>query len=145
MGFKYSYPTYKPTYNYPWTSKYYVAKKPKLRAPDRTPETLNFKRLSLPSSSRSIPRFLSSPFTIRVPFFLILSFSKGTLKQKGQKGTTQEPRFWRVWELTYNRFEARSGPSRGWLCSVLRDPSTAWHGLCVAVRGDFGLRLLFGA
>ena len=35
-------------------------------------------------------RFLSSLFTIRVPFFLLLSFNKGTLKQKGQKGTTQE-------------------------------------------------------
>ena len=34
-------------------------------------------------------RFLSRPFIIRVPFFLILSFNKGTLKQKGQKGTTQ--------------------------------------------------------
>ena len=37
-------------------------------------------------------RFLSRPFIIWVPFFLILSFIKGTLKQKGQKGTTQEPR-----------------------------------------------------
>ena len=37
-------------------------------------------------------RFLSSPFIIRVPFFLIFSFNKGTRKQqKGQKGTTQEP------------------------------------------------------
>ena len=36
-------------------------------------------------------RFLSSPFIIRVPFFLILGFNKGTLKQKGQKSTTQEP------------------------------------------------------
>ena len=33
-------------------------------------------------------RFLSSPFIIRVPFFLIVSFNKGTLNQKGQKGTT---------------------------------------------------------
>ena len=29
---------------------------------------------------------------IRVPFFLLFGFNKGTLKQKGQKGTTQEPR-----------------------------------------------------
>ena len=28
---------------------------------------------------------------IRVPFFLIFSFNKGNLNQKGQKGTTQEP------------------------------------------------------
>ena len=39
-------------------------------------------------------RFLSNPFIIRVPFFLIFSFNKGTLNQKGQKGTTQEPRCW---------------------------------------------------
>ena len=38
-----------------------------------------------------ITRFLSRPFIIRVPFFVILSFNKGALKQKGQKGTTQEP------------------------------------------------------
>ena len=36
-------------------------------------------------------RILSGPFIIRVPFFLIFSFNKGTLNQKGQKGTTQEP------------------------------------------------------
>ena len=29
---------------------------------------------------------------IRVPFFLLFGFSKGALKQKGQKGTTQGPR-----------------------------------------------------
>ena len=40
-----------------------------------------------------IPRILSGPFIIRVPFFLIFSFNKGTLNQKGQKGTTQEPRY----------------------------------------------------
>ena len=28
---------------------------------------------------------------IRVPFFLLFGFSKGPLKQKGYKGTTQEP------------------------------------------------------
>ena len=28
---------------------------------------------------------------IRVPFFLLFSFNKRTQKQKGQKGTTQEP------------------------------------------------------
>ena len=37
-------------------------------------------------------RFLSSPIMIRVPFFLLLGFNKGTLNQKGQKGTTQKPR-----------------------------------------------------
>ena len=38
--------------------------------------------------------FLSSHFIIRVPFFLLFGFkfNKGTLTQKGQKGTTQEPR-----------------------------------------------------
>ena len=44
---------------------------------------------------KTYPRFLSSPFIIRVPFFLIFSFNKGTLNQKGQKGTTQEPRIFR--------------------------------------------------
>ena len=29
--------------------------------------------------------------TIRVPFLLLFGFSKGTLKEKGQKGNTQEP------------------------------------------------------
>ena len=29
---------------------------------------------------------------IRVPFFLLFGFNKGALNQKGQKGTTQEPR-----------------------------------------------------
>ena len=28
---------------------------------------------------------------IRVSFFLVVGFDKGTLKQKGQKGTTEEP------------------------------------------------------
>ena len=32
-------------------------------------------------------RLLSSPCVIRVPFFLLFGFDKGTLKQKGQKGT----------------------------------------------------------
>ena len=36
--------------------------------------------------------FLSSLFIIRVPFFLLFCFSKGALKYKGQKGTTQGPR-----------------------------------------------------
>ena len=47
----------------------------------------------LESVAISISRFLSRPFIIRVPFFLMLSFNRGTLKQKGQKGTTPEPRF----------------------------------------------------
>ena len=29
---------------------------------------------------------------ISVPFFLLFGFNKGALNQKGQKGTTQEPR-----------------------------------------------------
>ena len=33
-------------------------------------------------------RFPSNPILIRVPFFLTFSFSKKTLKLKGQKGTT---------------------------------------------------------
>ena len=37
-------------------------------------------------------RFLSSHLMVRVPFFLRFGFKEGTLKQKGQKGTTQEPR-----------------------------------------------------
>ena len=39
-----------------------------------------------------ITKFLSSPFTIRVPFFLIFRFNKGALKQKRPRGATQEPR-----------------------------------------------------
>ena len=31
---------------------------------------------------------------IRVPFCLLFGFNKGPLKQKGQKGNTQEPRVW---------------------------------------------------
>ena len=50
-----------------------------------------------PAWPLSYSRFLSNPFMIRVPFFLIFSFNKGTLNQKGQKGTTQEPRF--PWHL----------------------------------------------
>ena len=37
-------------------------------------------------------RFLSSTIIIRVPFFLLFGFNKGTRKAKGQKGTTQKPR-----------------------------------------------------
>ena len=40
-----------------------------------------------------LSKFLSSPFTIRAPFLLLLGCNKGTLKQKGQKGTTQEPSY----------------------------------------------------
>ena len=36
-------------------------------------------------------RLLSSPIIIRVPFFLLFGFDKRAQKQKGQKGTTQEP------------------------------------------------------
>ena len=43
----------------------------------------------------SLTRFPSSPLikslTIRVPFFLLCGFNKGTQKEKGQKGTTGEP------------------------------------------------------
>ena len=31
-----------------------------------------------------IARFLSSPFIIRVPFFLLFGFNKGTLKKKAK-------------------------------------------------------------
>ena len=48
-----------------------------------------------PQAKRST-RFLSSPFMIRVPFFLLFGYNKGTQKQKGHKGTTQEPsHFWK--------------------------------------------------
>ena len=36
----------------------------------------------------SITRFLSSPFIIRVPFFILFCVNKETPKYKGQKGTT---------------------------------------------------------
>ena len=49
------------------------------------PATLN------PKPEGFLARFLRNPFIIRVPFFLIFSFNKGTLNQKGQKGTTQQP------------------------------------------------------
>ena len=39
-----------------------------------------------------LSRFLSSPFIIRVPFFLIFSYNKRTLKQKGQKGNLVDPK-----------------------------------------------------
>ena len=41
-------------------------------------------------SRKRLTRFPSSPFIIRVPFFLLFGLNKRTLKQKGQKGTTQE-------------------------------------------------------
>ena len=41
--------------------------------------------------TRAITRILSGPFIIRVPFFPLFGFNKGTRKKKGQKGTTQEP------------------------------------------------------
>ena len=40
---------------------------------------------------------------IRVPFFLLFGFNKGALNQKGQKGTTLEPRF-RVRGLGFRAF-----------------------------------------
>ena len=36
-------------------------------------------------------RLRSSPFIIRVPFFLLFGFNKGTQTKKGQKATTREP------------------------------------------------------
>ena len=54
-------------------------------------KTLNRKGPTL-NSQPSNPRFLSSPIMIRVTFFLLFGFNKGALNQKGQKGTTQEPR-----------------------------------------------------
>ena len=39
--------------------------------------------------------FPSGPLIIRVPFFLLFGFNKGTRKKKGQKGTTGEPRAFR--------------------------------------------------
>ena len=44
-------------------------------------------------SWNKLSRFLSNPFILRVPFFLIFSFNKGTLNQKGQKGTTHGTSF----------------------------------------------------
>ena len=43
-------------------------------------------------SQVTMTRFLSSPIITRVSFLLLLGVSKGTLKEKGQKGTTHEPR-----------------------------------------------------
>ena len=40
-----------------------------------------------------IPRFPSSPLTIRVSLFLLFGFNQGAQKEKGQKGTTGEPRY----------------------------------------------------
>ena len=39
-------------------------------------------------------RFPSSPLEIRVPFFLLFGFTKGTQKEKGQKGPTGKPSIW---------------------------------------------------
>ena len=36
-----------------------------------------------------LTRFPSSPLEIRMPFFLLLGFNKGTQKEKGQEGTTR--------------------------------------------------------
>ena len=45
----------------------------------------------LDRSAKRYSRFPSSPSIIRVPFFLLFGFTKGTQKEKGQKGTTREP------------------------------------------------------
>ena len=37
-------------------------------------------------------RFPGSPLEIRVPFFLLFGFNKGTQKAKGQKGGNGKPR-----------------------------------------------------
>ena len=55
----------------------------------RTPLS-SFRCLEM-SESASQTRFPSSPLIIRVPFFLLFGFNKGTQKEKGQKGTTGEP------------------------------------------------------
>ena len=40
------------------------------------------------------PRFLhNNPFIKRVHFFLLFGFNKGPQKEKGQRGSTQEPSF----------------------------------------------------
>ena len=39
----------------------------------------------------SVLYFLGSPLIIRVPFFLLFGFNKGTQKEKGEEGTTGEP------------------------------------------------------
>ena len=41
-------------------------------------------------------RFPSSPLMIRVPFFLLFDFNKGTQKEKRVKGTTGAPRIQRM-------------------------------------------------
>ena len=72
-------------------SRLYPARIFFLYAP-RSSEVLPLATSKSPSSSPTITWFLSSPFLIRVPFSLPFGFSKGALKYKGQKGTTQGPR-----------------------------------------------------
>ena len=64
---------------------------PTLRASVREAGKTRFRPIRASLSLRSCARFLSNPFIIRVPFFLVFSFNKGILNQKEQKGTTQEP------------------------------------------------------
>ena len=63
-------------------------------------------------------KFLSSPFIIRVPFFLLFCFNKETPKWKGQKGTIQEPGVYGF------RVEGRAARS-SWI--DIRIPRTACH------------------
>ena len=75
-------------------------------------------------------RFLSNPFIIRVPFCLIFSFDKGTLNQKGQKGTTQEPR-WGLSEQVKDRPSTRASSLDAhscvdFLCSCFRHKKCSW-------------------
>ena len=46
-----------------------------------------------PEKSRSLSRFLSNPFIIMVPFFVIFSLNKGTLNQKGKRVLLRNPVF----------------------------------------------------
>ena len=76
-------------------------------------------------------RFLSSPFIIRVPFFLIVSFNKGAQKQKGRKGTTQEPRQALLWTRAEVFYALK--PCSNFLATTIRCFGLPW---CIQKRPE---------
>ena len=78
----------------------------------------------------SLARFLSSPFIIRVPFFLLFGFNKETPNKKGQKGNTQEPSWAQGSGLGLARPQSPNQPANQILLdtATLPDLAVALHG-----------------
>ena len=83
----------------------------------------------------ALTRFLSDPIIIRVPFFLLFSFKKGTIPFFGQKGTTQEPS-----SALGSRAGSMHSPS---IVAQLRAPPTDMRYVLLGVQ-KARTRLLYG-